>query len=82
MPLSTIQMWLTLAGSIVMPVGWELAATTVQFPCRLPLIEYLNTLSMVASSDDPDETTAGDDILRVQAGGVLPLLSAKLLAAF
>ena len=50
MPLSTIQMLLTFFGSIVMPVGDELAASIVHEPNSVPDVEYLKTLSVVLLS--------------------------------
>src|SRR5262249_13558691 len=55
-PLSTIQMSLTLLGLIVRPVGDELAASMVQLPSREPDRLYLKTVSLL----DPSSTTQND----------------------
>jgi hypothetical protein len=46
-PLSTIQMSLTLLGLIVMPVGLVLAESMVQLPFDDPDTVYLNTLLLL-----------------------------------
>src|SRR5438270_219779 len=46
-PLSTIQMLLTLVGSMVIPVGCAFAGSMVQLPSAEPETVYLNTLSVV-----------------------------------
>ena len=76
--LSTIQMWLTLAGSIVMPVGLPPPELIVQLPTSEPAIVYLKTLSVELSLT----THRCTPLVTTSFGLVLPLLSAKLLAAF
>ena len=70
-------MSLTLAGSIVIPVGVALAASMVQLPTRLPATVYLKTLFVPASltthSDSPSVT--------ISRGLPLELFRLKLLAA-
>ena len=70
-------MSLTFVGSIVSPVGLELAGSIVQLPSEVPATAYLKTLSVEESlttqSDVPSVT--------MSMGLALPLLRLKLLAA-
>src|SRR5262249_58514204 len=79
-PLSTIQMSLTLFRLIVMPVGLVLAASMAQLPSNEPESEYLKTLREVPSTTQNDEPS-----VTMSWGLLLPFLpftSVKLLAAF
>ncbi len=71
-------MSLTFVGSIVIPVGFELAAAIVQLPSRLPATVYLNILSVVESFTTHNEAPS----VTISFGLVFPLLRLKLLAAF
>src|SRR5436305_659711 len=76
--LSTIQMSLTLAGLIVMPVGCAFAGSMVQLPSDEPARVYLNTLSAVPPSSTIQIEAPS---VTMSLGAVLPLAGLKLLAA-
>ena len=71
-------MWLTLAGSIVIPVGLVAPGVVmVQLP-PAPAVVYLNTLSEVLSLT----THRLIPSVTMSLGLVLPLFKLKLLTAF
>src|SRR5262249_716570 len=79
-PLSTIQMSLTLLGLIVNPVGDEFAMSMVQLPSKLPDMLSLNTLSVVLSSTTQNGVPSVTMPLPLSFL-FFPLVRLKLLAA-
>ena len=81
-PLSTIQMLLTLAGSIVIPVGLVAPdVVIVQLLTSEPPVVYLNTLSVVESLTTHRLTPFGDDVFGTRVAAVQAEAAGRILAA-